>query len=102
MTSEVASRRCGYGDEDDLLRGTKKPHARFAHIASRVACVVLLGRKSVNLKGALTAKVGPADKPEGPYILRLLNQDLQSGYIASSMQLATARLTSSSAMFPYH
>ena len=38
MVYNQESCRCrGYGDEDVLLRGTKTPHARFAHIVNRAA-----------------------------------------------------------------
>jgi len=77
-TSRAAGsgRRRGYGDEDVLHQGTKAPLARFAHIVNRIACVV---GKSV--KGALATTVGTADKPESLYSRRLLNQDLDAGYI---------------------
>ena len=39
-----------------------RPHARFAHIANRIGCVV--GRA---VKDALATKVGTADKPERLY-----------------------------------
>ena len=39
-----------------------RPHARFAHIANRIGCVV---GKAV--KDALATKVGTADKPERLY-----------------------------------
>ena len=77
-TSRAAEsgRRRGYGDEDVLQRGCKAPLARFAHIVNRIACVV---GKSV--KDALATTVGTADKPESLYSRRLLNQDLDAGYI---------------------
>ena len=77
-TSRAAEsgRRRGYDDEDVLQRGTKAPQARFAHIVNRIACVV---GKSV--KDALATTVGTADKPESLYSRRLLNQDLDAGYI---------------------
>ena len=71
-----SSRRRGYSDKDVLLRGIKALHARFAHIVNRIACVV-----GKCVKDALAAKVGTADKLESLHIRRLLNQDLQSGYI---------------------
>jgi hypothetical protein len=52
------------------------PQARFAHIVNRIACVV---GKSV--KDALATGVGTADKPESLYSRRMLNQDLDAGYI---------------------
>jgi hypothetical protein len=77
-TSRAAEsgRRRGYGDQDVLQQGTKAPLARFAHIVNRIACVV---GKSV--KDALATGVGTADKPESLYSRRLLNQDLDAGYI---------------------
>ena len=77
-TSRAAEsgRRRGYGDQDVLQRGTKVPQARFAHIVNRIVCVV---GKSV--KDALATGVGNADKPESLYSRRLLNQDLDAGYI---------------------
>ena len=68
--------RRGYGDQDVLQRGTKAPQARFAHIVNRIACVV---GKSV--KDALATGVGTADKPQSLYSRRMLNQDLDAGYI---------------------
>jgi hypothetical protein len=55
---------------------TKVPQARFAHIVNRIACVV---GKSVTV--ALATRVGTADKPESLYSRRMLNQDLDAGYI---------------------
>ena len=77
-TSRAAEsgRRRGYGDQDVLQQGTKAPLARFAHIVNRIACVV---GKSV--KDALAPRVGTADKPKSLYSRRLLNQDLDAGYI---------------------
>jgi hypothetical protein len=77
-TSRAAKsgQRRGYGDQDVLQRGTKAPQARFAHIVNRIACVV---GKSV--KDALATGVGTADKPECLYSRRMLNQDLDAGYI---------------------
>jgi hypothetical protein len=77
-TSRAAEsgRRRGYGDQDVLQRGTKVPQARFAHIVNRIACVV---GKSV--KDALATGVGTADKPESLYSRRMMNQDLDAGYI---------------------
>ena len=77
-TSRAAEsgRRRGYGDQDVLQRGTKVPQARFAHIVNRIACVV---GKSV--KDALATGVGTADKPESLYSRRMLNHDLDAGYI---------------------
>jgi len=77
-TSRAAEsgRRRGYGDQDVLQQGTKAPLARFAHIVNRIACVV---GKSV--KDALATGVGTADKSESLYSRRLLNQDLDAGYI---------------------
>jgi hypothetical protein len=77
-TSRAAEsgRRRGYGDQDILQQGTKAPLARFAHIVNRIACVV---GKSV--KDALATGIGTADKPESLYSRRLLNQDLDAGYI---------------------
>ena len=77
-TSRAAEsgRRRGYGDQDVLQRGTKVPQARFAHIVNRIACVV-----SKSVKDALATGVGTADKPESLYSRRMLNQDLDAGYI---------------------
>ena len=77
-TSRAAEsgRRRGYGDEDVLQRGTKAPQARFAHIVNRIAFVV---GKSV--KDALATIVGTAEKPESLYSRRLMNQDLDAGYL---------------------
>ena len=77
-TSRAAEsgRRRGYGDQDVLKRGTKVPQARFACIVNRIACVV---GKSV--KDALATGVGTADKPESLYSRRMMNQDLDAGYI---------------------
>ena len=77
-TSRTAEsgRRRGYSDQDVLQRGTKVPQARFAHIVNRIVCVV---GKSV--KDALATGVGNADKPESLYSRRMLNQDLDAGYI---------------------
>ena len=77
-TSRAAEsgRRRGYGDQDVLQRGNKVPQARFAHIVNRIACVV-----SKSVKDALATGVGTADKPESLYSRRMLNQDLDAGYI---------------------
>jgi hypothetical protein len=77
-TSRAAQsgRRRGYGDPDVLQQGTKTPLARFAHIVNRIACVV---GKSV--KDVLATGVGTADKPESLYSRRMMNQDLDAGYI---------------------
>ena len=83
-----------YGDQDVLQRGTKVPQARFAHIVNRIACVV---GKSV--KDALATGVGTADKPESLYSRRMLNQDLDAGYIRIEHAEVTARPTSSMTAF---
>ena len=78
MRNLTDTRECNDMLKDVLLRVTRTPHVRFAHIVNRSASSCVVG-KSVN--DALARNVGTADKLEGLYIRRLLNQDSQSGYI---------------------
>jgi hypothetical protein len=79
------------------------PQARFAHIqlevVNPIACVV--GKP---VKDALATAVGTADKPgpESLYSRRMLNQDLDAGYIRiehAASNAVTARPTSSMTTF---
>ena len=55
-----------------------------------------------SVKDALATKVGSADKPESLYSRRLLNHDLDAGYIGIEHAASDARPTSSRTMFACH